>query len=95
MPENNTNSILMLVIQMVVIFGIFYFIIIRPQNKKRDTFQKKLSNIKKGDKVITAGGLKGTIADFQGKNDEIVVLNVGNDTKVNCVRNYIVNIEEK
>ncbi len=42
------SEIFPLILQMVVIFGIFYFIIIRPQNKKRDTFQKKLKNIKKG-----------------------------------------------
>ena len=84
-----------LILQMAVIFGIFYFIIIRPQNKKRDNFQKKLDNIKKGDKVITTGGLKGVIKDFQGKNNEIVILDVGSDTKVNCIRNYIVNVEGK
>ena len=88
-------EILPLILQMVVIFGIFYFIIIRPQNKKRDTFQKKIDNIKKGDKVITAGGLKGTVKDFQGKDNEIIILDVGSDTKVNCVRNYIVNVEGK
>jgi len=88
-------EILPLILQMVVIFGIFYFIIIRPQNKKRDTFQKKLDNIKKGDKVITSGGLKGTVKDFQGKDNEIIILDVGSDTKVNCVRNYIVNVEGK
>ena len=89
------TEFLPLILQMVVIFGIFYFIIIRPQNKKRDTFQKKLNNIKKGDKVITAGGLKGTVKDFQGKDNEIIILDVGSDTKVNCVRNYIVNVEGK
>ena len=89
------EEILRLTIPMIAIFGIFYFIILRPQNKKRDTFQKKLDNIKKGDKVITAGGLKGTVKDFQGKDNEIIILDVGSDTKVNCVRNYIVNVEGK
>ena len=84
-----------LIIQMLVIFLIFYFIIIRPQNKKRENFQKKIDSIQKGDKVITSGGLKGTVKDFQGKNDEIVILDVGSDTKVNCVRNYIVSVEGK
>ena len=87
------TEILPLVIQMTVIFGIFYFLIIRPQNKKRSDFQKKLDNIKKGDKIITAGGLKGTIKDFQGKNNEILILDIGSDTKVNCIRNYIVSVE--
>ena len=89
------TEFLPLILQMAVIFGIFYFIIIRPQNKKRDNFQKKLDNIKKGDKVITAGGLKGTIKDFQGKNNEIVILDVGSETRVNCIRTYIVNVEGK
>ena len=71
------NEILPLIIQMSVIFAIFYFLIIRPQNKKRNEFQEKINNLKKGDKVITSGGLKGTIKDFQGKNKEILVLDVG------------------
>ena len=82
-------------VPMIVIFGIFYFIVIRPQNKKRSDFQQKLANVKKGDKVITAGGLKGTIKEFQGKNQEIVILDVGSDTNVNVMKNYIVSIDEK
>ena len=49
------NEILPLIIQMSVIFAIFYFLIIRPQNKKRNEFQDKINNLKKGDKVITSG----------------------------------------
>ena len=79
---------------MLVIFGIFYFIIIRPQNKKRDNFQNMLNSMKKGDKVITAGGLKGTIKGFQGEKDNIVILDLG-DTNVNVVKNYIVDIVKK
>ena len=80
---------------MLVIFGIFYFLIIRPQNKKRNDFQKKLDDIKKGDKVITAGGLRGIVKEFQGKNNEIIILDVGSETKVNLMRNYIVTVEYK
>ena len=79
---------------MLVIFGIFYFIIIRPQNKKKDNFQNMLNSMKKGDKVITAGGLKGTIKGFQGDKDNIVILDLG-DTNVNVIRNYIVDIIKK
>ena len=89
------ESFLPLIIQMLVIFGIFYFLIIRPQNKKRNDFQKKLDDIKKGDKVITAGGLRGIVKEFQGKNNEIIILDVGSETKVNLMRNYIVTVEDK
>ena len=79
---------------MVVIFAIFYFIIIRPQNKKRDDFKNMLDNIKKGDKVITAGGLKGSVKGFQGEKEEIVILDLG-ETNVNIMKNYIVDILKK
>jgi len=79
---------------MIVIFAIFYFIIIRPQNKKRDNFKNMLDNIKKGDKVITAGGLKGSVKGFQGEKQEIVILDLG-ETNVNIMKNYIVDILKK
>jgi len=83
------------IILMIGVFAIFYFIVIRPQNKQRAEFQEKLNNVKKGDKVVTAGGLRGTIKEFQGKNQEIVILDVGSDTKVNVMKSYIVSIDEK
>jgi|TARA_B110001454_G_C12641445_1_gene401374 preprotein translocase subunit YajC len=79
---------------MIVIFAIFYFIIIRPQNKKRDDFKSMLDNIKKGDKVITAGGLKGSVKGFQGEKQEIIILDLG-ETNVNIMKNYIVDILKK
>tara|TARA_Y100001970_G_scaffold3606_1_gene4140 strand:- start:1634 stop:1900 length:267 start_codon:yes stop_codon:yes gene_type:complete len=79
---------------MIVIFAIFYFIIIRPQNKKRDDFKNMLDNIKKGDKVVTAGGLKGTVKGFQGEKQEIIILDLG-ETNVNIMKNYIVDILKK
>jgi len=79
---------------MIVIFSIFYFIIIRPQNKKRDDFKNMLDNIKKGDKVITAGGLKGSVKGFQGEKEEIVILDLG-ETNVNIMKNYIADILKK
>ena len=83
------------IILMVGVFAIFYFIVIRPQNKQRAEHQEKLNNVKKGDKVVTAGGLRGTIKEFQGKDQEIIILDVGSDTKVNVMKNYIVSIDEK
>tara|TARA_Y100000768_G_scaffold317055_1_gene252256 strand:+ start:598 stop:837 length:240 start_codon:yes stop_codon:yes gene_type:complete len=79
---------------MFVVFGIFYFIIIRPQNKKRDEFQNMLNNIKKGDKVVTAGGLRGSVKGFQGENNEIIILDLG-EANVSVMKNYIVDIIKK
>ena len=71
------------IILMVGVFAIFYFIVIRPQNKQRAEHQEKLNNVKKGDKVVTAGGLRGTIKEFQGKDQEIIILDVGSKMIMN------------
>jgi len=88
------ESIFTTIFPMFVVFGIFYFIIIRPQNKKRDEFQNMLNNMKKGDKVVTAGGLRGNIKGFQGENNEIIILDLG-ETNVSVMKNYIVDIIKK
>ncbi len=88
------ESIFTTIFPMFVVFGIFYFIIIRPQNKKRDEFQNMLNNMKKGDKVVTAGGLRGNIKGFQGENNEIIILDLG-EANVNVMKNYIVDIIKK
>ncbi|HTF99527.1 MAG TPA: preprotein translocase subunit YajC [Nitrospirota bacterium] len=48
-------------VMMAVIFGIFYFILIRPQQKKMKEHKKMVEELKKGDKIITAGGIYGTV----------------------------------
>jgi preprotein translocase subunit YajC len=49
------------IFMMLVIFGIFYFILIRPQQKKMKEHKKMIDNLKKDDKIITAGGMYGTV----------------------------------
>ena len=52
-------------LMMIAIFVIFYFFMIRPQQKKQKELQKQRDALKKGDKVITAGGIYGTIKDVK------------------------------
>jgi preprotein translocase subunit YajC len=51
---------------LLIVFGIFYFLVIRPQNQQRKQHEVMLQNIKKGDKIITTGGLHGTVAGLTG-----------------------------
>ena len=55
------------------IFGIFYFLLIRPQQKQRRDREHMLSAVKKGDRIVTTGGLHGTVT---GLTDQTVVLRV-------------------
>ena len=68
---------------------IFYFLIIRPQSKQRKQHEKMLADLKKGDKIITRGGLYGTVVNFQGKNNHKVNIDAGSGVKLNIARSYI------
>jgi preprotein translocase subunit YajC len=58
-------------VPMIAIFAIFYFLLIRPQQKQVKEHQKMLENLKKGDKVLTTGGLYGVIVGLKGDDLEI------------------------
>ncbi|MDR2509089.1 MAG: preprotein translocase subunit YajC [Spirochaetaceae bacterium] len=75
----------------VLIIGIFYFLIIRPQNKKQKETQKMLENLKKGDKVVTIGGIHGTISSVKEKS---VVVRVDDNTKLEFTRSAIATVTD-
>lgn len=61
---------------LIFIFGIFYFLLIMPQQRKQKKWQQMLSELKTGDKVVTSGGLRGTIISIK---DDYVQLRVPPD----------------
>jgi preprotein translocase subunit YajC len=63
---------------MILIFGIFYFFIIRPQQKRQKDLAKMVEALKKGDKVVTAGGIIGVITGIQA--DYVVIKTGDSDT---------------
>jgi preprotein translocase subunit YajC len=77
-------------IPFIAIIGIFYFLIIRPQNKKQKDTQKMLSALKKGDKVVTIGGIHGTI---QTVKDHSVGVRVDEKVKMEFSRSAISSVE--
>jgi len=81
-----TSNPLMTFLPFVAIIAIFYFLIIRPQNKKQKETQKMLSQLKKGDKIVTIGGIHGTI---QLVKEQTVIVKVDEDTKLEFSRSAI------
>ncbi|MBW2039618.1 MAG: preprotein translocase subunit YajC [Deltaproteobacteria bacterium] len=73
-------------IPLILLFAIFYFILIRPQQKRAKEHKQLLANIRKGDKVVTTGGLYGTITNL---TDSVVTLEIADKVKVKVGRNYI------
>jgi len=74
------------------IFLIFYFMIIRPQQKRAKEKEKMLSNLEKGDKVVTNGGIHGVIA---GLEDKTALLMISENTKIKIDRSAIVTVLAK
>lgn len=74
----------------VAIIAIFYFLIIRPQNKKQKETQKMLSALKKGDKIVTIGGIHGTI---QTVKEHTVIVKVDDGIKIEFSRSAISSVE--
>ena len=74
-PPSGTGpgSVATQILFFAAIFGIFYFLLIRPQQKQRKDRERMLGTLKKGDRVVTASGLHGTIV---GMNEQTVVLKV-------------------
>ncbi len=74
-------------IPLILMFVIFYFLLIRPQQKRAKQHQNFINSLKRGDNVITSGGLIGKVVDIDG--DE-VTLDLGNNIKVRIIKNSIV-----
>ena len=84
------QSILMTVLPFILIIIIFYFFIIRPQNKKQKETQKMIDALKKGDKVVTIGGIHGVVASTKEKT---VIVKVDDSTKIEFSRSAISAVE--
>lgn len=65
------GSMAAFLIQMVAIVGIFYFLLIRPQRQQQKRLQERISKLRKGDEVITAGGIIGEVVHL--KDDRVTV----------------------
>lgn len=83
-------------VTMVVTFGliivIFYFLIIRPQRKKQKETQSMLSTLRKGDKVATAGGIRGVVTAVK---ESTVTVKVDDNTKIEFNKSAVSSVLER
>jgi len=71
-------------IPLILIFVIFYFFLIRPQQKKAKEHKQMIENLKRGDQIVTSGGIIGTVERVMD-NDRAEIV-VGEDTRVEIIR---------
>lgn len=76
----------------ILIFGVFYFLLIRPQQKKQKETTEMLANLKKGNKVVTSGGAHGIIMAL---GEDTVTLKIADKTNVIYQRSAIASLSKK
>ena len=80
-------------VPLILIFAIMYFLLIRPQQKKLKDHQKMVSNVRRGDQVVTQGGIIGKIAKV--KDDGEVEIEIATGVKVRVVKSTIAQVLSK
>lgn len=74
------------IIFLFLILAIFYFILILPAQRQRKRHQKMLAALKAGDKVVTSGGLTGTVV---GVKEKVITVRIADNVRVDVMRSYI------
>jgi len=89
-PE--ASPLMSFVVPMIFMVVIFYFLLIRPQQKKSKEHKALLENLKKGDRIITSGGIIGTIVNI---DDQLVNLEIADKVRIEMGRPYIAGFAPK
>ncbi len=89
-PREGADGTLIFMIQMGAIFAIFYFLLIRPQRKEQQRHQELIRAVKKGDTVVTAGGIIGTVVHAQ---EDRITIKTDESTRIVVERARIARVE--
>jgi preprotein translocase subunit YajC len=84
--QGSGGSPMSLIFMIIAIFAVMYFLMIRPQQRQKKQHQDLLSNLSKGDKVITIGGIHGTVTGIKG---DTVIVKIADNVKVEVNRSSI------
>ena len=83
------------IIPFILMFLIMYFLIIRPQRKQQKDFDIMIENLKKGDRILTRGGIYCVILDFVGEDKQKIVVDLGSNVKIQISKNYVAALIKK
>lgn len=88
------SDMIMSLAPLVLIFAVFYFLLIRPQQKKAKEHREMLNNVRRNDKVVTNGGLVGTVTKVS-ETDDLLTVEIASGVKVQVVRSMIADVRTK
>ena len=86
--QNAQGGGLMAYLPFILILGIMYFLMIRPQAKRQKEKQKMLEALKKGDQIVTIGGIHGKVSGFKGKEKKAKAVFKNNVDAINSIENF-------
>jgi preprotein translocase subunit YajC len=89
--EGGANPLSML-LPILGMLAIFYFLLIRPQQKRQKETQKMIGALKNGDKVVTSAGMYGTIA---GIKDDVIIVKIADNVKVEMLKSAVSGVVSK
>ena len=85
-------SLLVSFVPILLIFVIFYLLLILPQQKKQKQHQNMLNSLRKGDRIVTTGGMYGTVHDVK---ENMIVLKISEEVKIELVKNAVAAVIDK
>lgn len=85
-------SLMMQFLPLIIIFGIFYFLLIRPQQKRAKEHREKIESINVGDMVITSGGIKGKVKRVE---DTDIDVEIASQVDVKIIKSTIIDVMKK
>lgn len=89
-PSAGSGGMLVSFLPFILIFAVFYFLLILPQQRKQKKHRSMLEGLKKGDRVLTTGGLLGTVAAL---NKNVVTIQIADNVRVKIRRDYIAELQ--
>lgn len=87
--SSSGSGFLVQILPLILIFAVFYFLIIRPQSRKMKEHRAKVAAVKRGDQVVTGGGLVGKVTKVE---DEFVEIELGTNVKVRAVKSTLTDV---
>lgn len=91
-PAGGAQSAMLNIVPLIFMFAIFYFLLIRPQQKKAKEHKALLDSLKKGDQVVTAGGMHGKVTAM---DDTVVTVEIATGVNVKFNKGHIASVVKK
>lgn len=90
--QGSQNFLVTFLLPMLLMFGIFYFLLIRPTRTRQKEMQAMLEALKPGDRIVTSSGIHGTVVALQ---DEIVQVRIADNVKVDFSKSAIASVKQR